>query len=296
MNWIVWATVGYFLNALAVAIDKALLRRREMGNPAVYTLLISCLGLLVLVLAPFGLEWPTIKVLALGLGSGVCFTLGLWLMFMVLQKGEASRVPAFIGSLNPVFVFLGSFLLAGEHLSLGEGAAFGCLVAGGLLMVGGSGGLSRRAMGTAVASSAVFGLAYVLLKLTFGEANFISGLVWSRLGGFVAALALLLLPGTIKGLRSSAGSATGMKFAMLGGQALAAAGGLMNSFAITMASVTLVNALQGIQYVFLLALAALVSFKFPQFFRDEFSFAAVLRKASGTVLIVLGLALLGLIT
>lgn len=293
MYWIWWATIGYFLNAVAISIDKALLKRKALGNPAVYTIIISSLGLLVLVLAPFGLTPPTVQSLTFGILSGAFFTLGLWTMFIVLQRGEASRVPAFIGSLNPLFVFLGSFLLMGERLG-GQGfVAFIFLVAGGFCMVGGAGGLDSRSRWLAAASAAAYGVAYVLLKVTFTDSNFVSGLVWSRLGGFIAALALLWVPGTFAGLRRSSGGSAGPKVALLSGQALASVGGLLNSYAITLASVTLVNALQGIQYVFLLGLAALVSFRWPQLFHDEFSGRVLVRKVAGCVFILVGLALLG---
>ncbi|MBI5465762.1 MAG: DMT family transporter [Candidatus Kerfeldbacteria bacterium] len=294
MTWITWATVGYFLNAVALAVDKALLNRREMKDPAVYTLLISILGLLVFVLAPWGFAWPSLTALTWGLGSGVFFTLGLWLMFTVLGQGEASRVPAFIGSLNPVFVFLGSFWLLQERLTMAGSLAFVVLVLGGWLMVGGHGGLNRRSLILAVVSAAAFGAAYVFLKITFAETNFISGLIWSRLGGFGSALLLLFIPGTWQRFRLSSQSQGGVKLAFLGGQVSGALAGLFNSYAITLASVTLVNALQGIQYVFLLALAGLVSFRFPWFFQDEFSGRLAVRKLGGTLFIVAGLWLLSL--
>ena len=292
MTWIAWATIGYFLNAVALAVDKALLNRREMKDPAVYTLLISILGLLVLILAPWGFQWPSSTALAWGLGSGVFFTLGLWLMFTVLGQGEASRVPAFIGSLNPVFVLIGSFLFLQERLTVTGSLAFLFLVLGGWLMVGGHGGLNRRSLVLAVLSAAAFGAAYVLLKLTFNETNFIPGLIWSRLGGFCSALLLLLIPGTWQRFRQSSGSQGGLKLAFIGGQAAGALSGLLNSYAITLASVTLVNALQGIQYVFLLGLAGLVSVRFSWLFKDEFSPVVLGRKLGGTLLIVVGLWLL----
>jgi len=292
MGWIAWATLGYFLNAIAVAVDKALLGQRGMKDPAVYTILIATLGLFVFVLAPFGLERPTAASLTWGVLSGVFFTLGLWSMFTVLGRGEASRVPAFIGSLNPLFVFLGSFLFLSERLNTLEAVAFALLVGGGLLMVGGHGGLGRRDLFLAVASSAAFGIAFVLLKLTFSETNFISGLVWSRLGGFLAALALFLVPGTWSDLRLSFSAGGKVQLAFVGGQLAGATAGLLNSYAITLASVTLVNALQGVQYVFLLIMAALVSFRWPQLFHDEFSPAVAGRKIGGTLLIVGALWLL----
>lgn len=295
--WIFWATIGYFLNATAIAVDKSLLNRRELKDPAVYTLSISSLGLLVFLLSPWGLVFPTVKVLLLGLGTGAFFALGLWTMFMVLRVGEASRVPAFIGSLNPIFVFMFSWWLMGERLSSLGFLAFVLLALGGFLMVGSSGGLKGKWFWIAIISAVAFGLSYVFLKLTFNETNFISGLIWSRLGQFVASLALLLVPGTMSNYRASFNSSgSGIRLAFIGGQMAGALSGLLNSFAISLASVTLVNAMQGVQYVFLLIIAAIVSFRFPNFFKDEFSREAIIFKVSGTVLIGLGLWCLSLAT
>ena len=292
MSWVIWATIGYFLNAIALAVDKALLNRQELKDPAVYTLLISALGLLVFILAPFGLEKPSLEVLGYGLASGVFFTLGLWLMFTVLRVGEASRVPAFIGSLNPAFVFIVSFFFLGERLPEMGILAFILLVAGGFLMVGGGHGLKGKYLSLGVLSALAFGFAYVFLKITFNETSFISGLIWTRLGSFISSLALFLIPGTASAFGNSFRSQSRIKFAFIGGQTAGAVAGLLNSFAISLASVTLVNALQGVQYVFLLILAAAVSYWRPVFFHDEFSPPALWRKVGGTVMIAIGLGLL----
>ena len=294
MLWIWWAVTGYFLNATAITIDKTLLGRKELKDPAVYTLLISALGLLVFVLEPWGLTWPKTSVLVTALLSGAAFTLGLWLMFRVLQRGEASRVPAFIGSLNPIFVLIGSYLLLNERLGMVSLAAFLFLVLGGFMMIGGHGGLGRRDLWLAVWSSMAFGVAYVLLKSTFDDTNFISGLIWSRTGGFLASLLLWCVPGTFKNWQQSLHSGGQVKLIFLVGQVAAAAGGLFNSYAITLASVTLVNAVQGVQYVFLLVMALVVSWQWPKLFRDEFTGEVLLRKIIGTVLIVGGLWFLSL--
>src|SRR3989344_4967684 len=116
MGWIGWAAIGYFFNAIVAIVDKSLLKRERLDNPAVYTFAISCLGLLALVLVPFGWHNPSLLGWWYGLGSGACFTAALWSLFTVLKQGEASRVPAYIGSLNPLFVFGASFFLIGERL------------------------------------------------------------------------------------------------------------------------------------------------------------------------------------
>lgn len=290
MNWIVWATIGYFFNAVAVTVDKALLSRQRLDNPAVYTFAISCLGLLALFLVPFGWEWPTPMGWVYGFIAGTAFTGGLWCLFTVLKTSEASRVPAYIGSLNPLFVFAISYFALGERLAVAHFVAFLVLVLGGFMMVGGRGGLGGRALGLATLSSALFGVAFVALKLVFGEGTFITGLVVTRLGGFASSLFLLAVPGTWAAFRHSASNEHHrLKFSFLGGQVAGAAAAFLNSYSVSLASVTLVEALQGIQYVFVLVFAVLVSWQWPALFREEFSRGVLVRKLTGTALIMGGL-------
>jgi hypothetical protein len=75
-------------------------------------------------------------------------------------------------------------------------------------------------------------------------------------------------------------------------KALAAGAFLLQSYAISLGSVTVVNALQGTQYVALLLIAAAVSARWPQLFREEFSRVALWRKVGGVVLVSAGIALL----
>lgn len=290
MSWIAWATIGYFFNSIVSVVDKSLLNRKQLDNPAVYTFAISCLGLLSLLLMPFGWQNPNTMGWVYGLLSGVCFTVALWTMFTVLKTGEASRVPAYIGSLNPIFVFLASFVLIGERLAHYQVAAFFVLVLGGFMMVGGPGGLSRKSLFLATLSSIIFGLAFVFIKLTFFEATFVTGLVVTRIGGFLSSLLLLLIPGTWDSFGHMVGKTTnGLRFSFIAGQASGAISGVLNSYAVSLASVTLVESLQGMQYVFILIMALVVSYKWPSILKEEFSKETLVRKILGTILIAGGL-------
>ncbi len=290
MTWLIWASVGYFFNALVALVDKSLLGRERLDNPAVYTFAISCLGLLALVLVPFGWQTPSFIGWVWGLASGLCFTAALWVMFTVLKSGEASRVPAYIGSLNPLFVFAVSFLLIGERLALEQLLAFVVLVLGGFMMVSGRGGLNKKQISLAVLSSAIFGMAFVFLKLTFMETSFITGLVLSRTGAFLSGLLLLFLPGTLSSFSHMVKQTSGgIKFSFLAGQASGALAGVLNSYAVSLASVTLVQSLQGMQYVFILVLALLISYKWPQLLREEISSDVLVRKIIGIIFIAGGL-------
>ncbi|MEO6077334.1 MAG: hypothetical protein ABIP54_00930 [Candidatus Andersenbacteria bacterium] len=67
---------------------------------------------------------------------------------------------------------------------------------------------------------------------------------------------------------------------------------LLQTYAISLGSVSVVNALQGVQYVFVLILAVVVSLFFPKLFTEEISRGTVLQKMLGIMLVSFGVALL----
>ncbi|HSX24766.1 MAG TPA: hypothetical protein VLG69_02265, partial [Candidatus Andersenbacteria bacterium] len=73
---------------------------------------------------------------------------------------------------------------------------------------------------------------------------------------------------------------------------LAAGAFLLQTYAISIGSVSVVNALQGVQYAFVLVLAVIVSLFFPKLFREEVQQGALVQKLAGIILVSFGVALL----
>ena len=70
---------------------------------------------------------------------------------------------------------------------------------------------------------------------------------------------------------------------------------VLQNWAISLAPlvyIAVINALQGVQYVFLLIFAVLLSVKFPQILREEISGNIIFQKAVAILVIALGLAIL----
>ena len=65
--------------------------------------------------------------------------------------------------------------------------------------------------------------------------------------------------------------------------------GLLQNYAISLGSVTLVNAMQGTQYAFLLVMAILLSRYYPRVLKEQISFAIFLQKIAAIILISGGL-------
>jgi uncharacterized membrane protein len=67
---------------------------------------------------------------------------------------------------------------------------------------------------------------------------------------------------------------------------------ILLNWAISLGNVSLINALQGTQYVFLLLIVIMLAKKFPRFIDEEIGRGVILQKTIGVVLVGMGLYLL----
>ena len=75
----------------------------------------------------------------------------------------------------------------------------------------------------------------------------------------------------------------------LGNQFIAAIGFLLQNYAVSLASVALVSALQGVEYAFLLILGGILTLFYPQAVKENISRAVIIQKIIAIVLIGVGL-------
>ena len=269
-----------------------------------YAFWVGFLSFVVLILAPFGFFIPPSNQIILSLVAGMVWLISTVIFYNALHKGEASRVVPTVGGLTPLFVLGLSFIFLGERLSLRELLAFCFLVSGGIilsLLVTKTETLSfwkRRkirltkvfipALGAAL-TSAIY---LVITKSVFSHIGFINGLIWTRLGASVGAI-LLLIPINFRQKIFKKGKA--VKARVFGFFVLARGLGTASSFliywAIFLGSVTLVNSLQGVQYLFLLVLAFLFFRRIPQL-KEQLEKGVLAQKIIAIILIGIGLAIL----
>lgn len=291
--WLLITIIGYFLNATAAVVDKFLLAKR-ISNPAVYAFYVTIWGLLAVILAPWGFGWFGWSQFCLNMVGGVAFAFALLYLFKALAKNDSSRITPFIGGLSPVFVFALSYLFLGERLGQAQITAFVLIVLGTVLVSWG-GGVKKGSGGFALAilSAFLFGVAYTLSKYVYLHQNFISGFIWMRFGVFLGTL-LILIPRAnwqaVKEAWNAKGGALSGLFIF--GQVTGALSFILVSYAISLASVTLVNALQGIQYVFLLMMVLVLAKWWPKVLSENLKGRALVQKIAAIGLIGLGLALL----
>ena len=294
MNWIIVVTIGHFLNAVAFLMDKFLLTKK-IPSPFVYAFFIGALGILALALIPFGFTVPSSIEIVRALVAGFTFVLALIFFFAGLKENEASRVVPLTGGLVPAFTFVLAYFWLGERLGQVEILAFAFLIAGSVLIsLDKKGKASGRGYLYAIVAAFVFAFSFVLTKQVFIEQNFVSGFVWSRVGGFLAAMVILLIPSQRHAIfnqpkQKNKGNTTVLFFT---GQVAGALGFVLINYAISLASVSLVNAMQGVQYAFLLIIVLILSKKYPRILSEKLSGFVLGQKILAILLISLGIGLI----
>ncbi|HRY63545.1 MAG TPA: EamA family transporter, partial [Patescibacteria group bacterium] len=227
--------------------------------------------------------------------AGATFAVGLFLMFFGLKKEDASRLTPIIGGLTPIFVFILAYLFLGERLFSRQIIAFILIIIGTFII-----SLTfnkdhtpnlRRALWLALPSAFFFGLSYVLTKDVYNHQSFFSGFVWTRLGIFVTAMLPMLWASNRHDLTHPAkdSSGSGVRSRFLFGQACGGASAILIQYAVSIASVSLVQALQGIQYVFIFIAVAYLTLYHPHILKEKLSSAIVVQKIMAIILISLGM-------
>ncbi|OGY44845.1 MAG: hypothetical protein A3B89_04750 [Candidatus Buchananbacteria bacterium RIFCSPHIGHO2_02_FULL_40_13] len=299
MTWLIITVIAYLLNALAVTIDKFLLSKK-ISNPAVYAFFIATLSLLALVFLPFGFKFYSIIQILIAITAGIIFTFSLLFMFKALGQNEASRITPFIGGLQPIFVFVLALIFLQEILSAQVLMGFLVIISGTVIISWQANfkKVQRNAYFFALISTALFAISYTMNKYVFIEQGFVSGFIWTRIGAFLGALLLLLGAKNridIKQEIKSAGwrtKKTSQQLFLLG-QTAGALSFILINYAIAIShSVALVNALQGLQYVFLLIIIFSLSWKFPQLLEEKMTPPILAKKIIATALIIGGLFIL----
>ncbi len=299
MAWALVALLGYFFTAVSAVFDKYLLSDR-IPTPAVYAFFVSLFSLFALGFIPFGFQFSDTRTTVTLLFSGMLFVYGLVAFYQAVKQHEISRVAPLVGTVVSLVAFLAVFLpgMSGEE-SIGPWylLALVLLIVGGLLI---SFDLPLR-RGEHVSwfiffAGILMGISLLLLKEGYAHTNFQSGLVWSRLGMTVAGLSLLLVPlfrgqifAQLRGFshRSTRATSTGALFVL--NKVTAGIATFLIAYAISRGSVSFIQALSGMQYVFLLLMMMPLSLRYPALFGERLLFWDWVQKGVAVGIIALGL-------
>lgn len=309
MSWILLAVGAQFLSAVVALIDKHIVTD-EKSFPrafvyAFYTCLISGAWIVVYLASFLPLPYdglhvpsfenvvrPTLEVVALAFLSAYTFFIALVSMFSTLRDHDASDVVPVIGAVSAICSFgLGYYFL---DVRLAPNFILGIV-----LLATGTALVSRfrfpwRTASVAFHSGLFFALHYIAVKGLFELTSFDNGFFWSRVAFVLFALSLLLIPNYWERVRDQTRTTSrNAGFLILGNKLLAGVSTILILKATDMGDVAVVQALGGLQFVFILLLGIFVSRggTHPHL-KEHYDRHAILQKALFVAIISLGFLVL----
>ena len=306
MLYLAYALLSHVGNAFVFIIDKTLLTGdSRVSDPLRMAYYTGLLSIVAVVLAPFVGVLPTAWLLLWSVVAGAFFLVALGVFFAALKTDEPTRVVPITGSAVPLFTLLFATLFLGERLVGMQVLGVLVLIAGGVLLsisFRGVLGLSGMTIGLTLLACVLFAAHFATIKLIYdGFPSFLGAFMYSRIVMTVIAVLFLgpllwVLKKPERAKRRAAKKkrdrAVIVTSLFIGNKALGAGTVMLQNYAISLGSVTVVNALQGTQYLFLLVLAVIVSRWWPQLWAEEVGRVALWQKLSGIILISAGLALI----
>jgi len=295
MLWLIIIIIAYFLFSITSLGDKYLLVGPP--DPKIYSFYVGALSILVLILAPFvGFFIPDLFTIIFCLFVGIIYLFAIFSAYQGLEYFEASRIIPALGGLVPIFTFLFIYLFSGgkEILGLKEMIAFALLVVASVLITYvPKKKIISESLKISIIGAIFFSLVFVMSKYVYSMLPFWTGFIWIRVGVFLTALLLLFSKKARKDVfskkKSSFNKKTGTIFVV--NQIVGAGAFVLQSWSVALvplAFVSIINAMQGVQYIFL--------FIFTLFFlkslREEISRRIIIQKVIAIIIIIIGLVII----
>ncbi|HNW55879.1 MAG TPA: EamA family transporter [bacterium] len=313
--WLLITILANFFNGGVYLADKYFLSKKVHSSIS-YAFYVGIWSAGNCLLFIFNRHVPTWDWLFLDLISGLLFMAALYFWYKAVHQGETTKVVPIAGAFIPIFTLLLNYLIGRHYLNKQELLALAILILGSAL-------LSLRPRDTfwqnlvkkfksfwqpesielrstsrlwfnALLSSFIFAAYYVLIKYLYDSQGFTNAFIWTRLGSFVGALLLLVFPSSRRLIFDKPRRQSTIKSLplFLGIRLIAFIAFILSNYAISLADVSLVNSLQGLQYLFLLIICFLLAGRYPKLLGQEINKKNIWQKVSGIVLINLGLFLL----
>jgi uncharacterized membrane protein len=274
-------------------MDKFLISVRKI-EPVSYTFWTVVMGALILVFWPWTFSHIGPRFILLDILSGVAITVAMYVFFVALSQGEVSRVVPFVYGIVPVFDILIGLVFHRNALRINEAAALFLLIPGALLVSHQQGSFWGKHVKLKILAAFLFSAYFALWQYAAQTGTVLNNLMWNRLGAAGILIILLVFPAFrrkvfhTKQVKRKKGTA----FIFLFKQALGGFNFIFLAALFTLGKISIINALQGFRYVFLLFISALLSKKRRHLHAEESHSWALTQKSFGIILIFLGTILL----
>ncbi|OIO20080.1 MAG: hypothetical protein COY69_01495 [Candidatus Magasanikbacteria bacterium CG_4_10_14_0_8_um_filter_32_14] len=301
MLWFIIALVGYVCFAIIFILDKIIVSEK-LSEPIIYTFYSTIFMFGALLALPFlgfpvliGIDWLWASI------SGLTFGFGLWTLFIALKNNETTHISPFNGAFVTVFVYLFSSLFLGEQLTGLKQVAVIVLVCSAFLLsfekVRNSASRFHKGFIWAILSGLFFAISHVSAKYLYNIYPFWTAFVWTRATTGLVGIFTLFFPAVYLSFRKTEKTADitnknkNTTILIIVDKLLAIVGVVAIQYAIAIGSVTVVNALVGVQYILMFLLVFLLTKFAPKLFKEYFTKKELFVEIVAIILVVFGTAL-----
>ena len=308
MGWIWLAVLGQFLNAIVAILDKYIVSDdTAIPRPFVYAFY-SCLlaGVWLFIFAfsavpiTSGLGMPQIdrvtipslEIVAMAFLAAYAFFLALVSMFDALKHDTPSNVLPVVGAVAAIASLGLNYLFLDASLSENYLLGIALLAIGTLLVSQAS--FNQALILMTVHSGIFFALHLVTMKGLFEMTNFDNAFFWSRIALVLFALSLLLVPAYLKKIRKGTEQTTRQSgVIVLVTKFIAGVAAFLLLKATDWGDVSVVQALDGLKFIFILFLSYVVTLWVPRLETERgMKPRDVIRKVMYVMIIAIGFSLL----
>lgn len=280
-TWILIVIVAQFLYAIAAIVDKFIITSKKVSKPFIYAFFVTVLSfvpILLFAIGSFGItifgfqlpsienvSRPTISLISMTLVSAFAGFNALVSLYSALREADASDVVPVVGSVSAVGTFLLSYLVLDDVLSDNFLIALGFFLVGTVLISRLR--FNKKVLLLTLHAGLLFALKATVVKKMFVDTNFDQAFFWSRIGIFIFIASLLLIPrylGKITFNTNKTKASGGLW--VVGNAILGGVAAFITLKAIDLGNVTIVQALGGLQFIFLI----LISFFFGKLIPEQF--------------------------
>ncbi len=292
MSWIYFVILATFLWSITNVMDKYLVDKR-VKSPLILLIFFRIASLIpIIILIPIlNIGVPSLDLFFLIFVSAILMILAIITYYKAVEVEEISvSIPLF--QFIPIFTLFIAFFTLGERLTGMDYLGFLILILGGFVIsIRRTSGLFRigRVFWFVMIASLLFSASYVITKFVLGYVNYWDTFMWIWIFGIFATLSMLFSGKIRSRFRHYYGKINKRDWTIISTNIIISIiASASYYFAVKLGPISLVQASENIQMIFVFLLALLFTRVYPYIMKEKFDIRSLIQKILGMILIIMG--------
>ncbi|NIO20426.1 MAG: EamA family transporter [Candidatus Aenigmarchaeota archaeon] len=295
MSWIYFVILATFLWSITNVMDKYLVDKR-VKSPLILLIFFRIASLIpIIILIPIlNIGVPSLDLFFLIFVSAILMILAIITYYKAVEVEEISvSIPLF--QFIPIFTLFIAFFTLGERLTGMDYLGFLILILGGFVIsIRRTSGLFRigRVFWFVMIASLLFSASYVITKFVLGYVNYWDTFMWIWIFGIFATLSMLFSGKIRSRFRHYYGKINKRDWTIISTNIIISIiASASYYFAVKLGPISLVQASENVQMIFVFFLALLFTRFYPHIMKERFDTSSLIQKILGMILIIIGVLL-----